>query len=108
MNSALTHFRSLLNSPNSRSWKLVPSPPSASYSDLSLGNGSGKGKGKELLNGVGPVEPGGVQVHRKIGKGADVVRAVAEVLVGDNVDLEAFKAVLQTAEVRSGCAYRIL
>lgn len=43
-------------------------------------------------------------MHRRTSKGADIVRAVTEVAVGEGVDLESFKAVLQTPEVRSACA----
>jgi hypothetical protein len=79
---------------------------SVSYADsLSLANGKSKGKGKELLNGIGAVESSGVHVHRRAEKGADVVRAVTEVPVGECVDLESFKAVLQTPEVRSACEW---
>ncbi|SCZ93898.1 BZ3500_MvSof-1268-A1-R1_Chr6-3g08965 [Microbotryum saponariae] len=114
LDAALSHFRSLLASSSSRSWKplqLSHASTSASSTSTSLDsatssglNGSvakGKGKAKELLNGIGSVELGNVRVHRRTAKGADVVRAMTEINVADGVDLSSFKAVLQTPEVRS-------
>lgn len=102
LDEAVTHFKSLLSSSNSRSWKPLQPTTSLSYGDsLSLANN--KGKAKELLNGLGIVDVPTVQVHRKSGKGADIVRAVTEIAVGDGVDLDSFKAVLRTPEIRSAC-----
>ncbi|SCV67425.1 BQ2448_5036 [Microbotryum intermedium] len=115
LDAALSHFRSLLASSSSRSWKPLQlshaSTSAASTNSISLDstsssglNGStenGKGKAKELLNGIGAVELGNVRVHRRTAKGADVVRATTEINVADGVDLNSFKAVLQTPEVRS-------
>ena len=64
-----------------------------------------------LVNGIGPVDATNVQVHKRSIKGqADVVRAIAEVpvlthpMTGEPlIDLESFKAVLQTVEVRNAC-----
>lgn len=59
------------------------------------------------MNGVGAVEQNKVQVHRRKDSkvGVDVVRAVCEVPFSPELggDLEAFKAVLLTPEVRSAC-----
>lgn len=102
LEEAVTHFKSLLSSSTSRSWKPLQPTTSLSYGDsVSLANN--KGKTKELLNAIGTVDVPTVQVHRKSGKGADIVRAVTEIAVGDGVDLDSFKAVLRTPEIRNAC-----
>lgn len=115
LDSALTQFRTLLSTVNSRSWKPLPSTGGSSTSSSSSpfadpSSRNSKGKGRELVNGIGSVDLPHVQVHKRAVKGqADVVRAVAELPASvnaageSNVDLESFKAVLQTSEVRGAC-----
>lgn len=107
LTTALSSFRTLLASSNSKSWKPLASSSSASLDATATGSGSSaaKGKAKELHNGFGPVEQNQVQVHKKQDKklGVDVVRAVTEIPVGDGLDLESAKAVLQINEVRGAC-----
>ena len=109
LSTSLHHFRQLLASSASRSWTpLNPSSPSTPAStpilDARSTSAALKGKAREFLHGLGAVEPGAVAVHKRAVKGApDVVRAVAEVGTTEGVDLDSFRAVLQTPEVRSAC-----
>lgn len=111
LSNALTSFRSLLSQHHSKSWK--PLSPSASASGDSSSSAANKGKSAgasaDLLNGIGAVEQNKVQVHRRKDSkvGVDVVRAVCEVPLSPELggDLEAFKAVLLTPEVRGACEF---
>lgn len=100
MTESVTHFKSLLADQARHHWKLIP-PSSTSI--LSDSHSLGKGKARELLNGIGVVEPSSVQVHCRTSRGGDVLRAVAEISVQDGVDLDIFKAILQTPDVREAC-----
>ncbi|KAI5475230.1 Lipid-binding START domain protein [Pseudohyphozyma bogoriensis] len=96
LNSAFTHFRHLLASSSSKSWKPLPSPSSSSSSASHSSNSKGKAKAGLVL------EPSSVVVHKKKGRHADIVRAVADVELGSEaVDLDRFRAVLAQDDVRS-------
>jgi hypothetical protein len=96
LDDALAQLRSLLGS-SSKSWKPVASV--ATSSDLAA-----KGKARELANCVGVVDPSAVLVHRRAVKGKpDILRAVADVPVGEGVDPDNFRAVLQTSEISAAC-----
>jgi hypothetical protein len=96
LDDALSHLKSLLGS-TSNSWR--PVQPAVTSSDLSA-----KGKARELVNGIGVVDPSAVLVHRRSVKGKpDILRAVVDVPVNESVDPDNFKAVLQTPEVSAAC-----
>lgn len=95
---ALALFRSLLGSASSSAWRLVPSEPIAIRQATAAATG-GKGKGRAHD------EPIAVTVHRRTVKrsATEVLRATTEVVLPEHVDVESFKAVLQTPEVRQTC-----
>lgn len=100
LSSALHQFRSLLGSASSRAWK--PLLSSSTQSDSTSTNE--KGKARDFLDGLSAVEASQVVVHKRAVKGGpDVVRAVVEINTTEGVDLDSFKAVLQTPELRSQC-----
>ena len=107
MSSSLQQLRSLLGSSSSRSWKPLSGSPSASTPTIDSQQSTSaslKGKARDFLHGLSAAEPGTVAVHKRAVKGApDVLRAVAEVNTTEGVDLDSFRAVLQTPEVRSAC-----
>lgn len=106
--AALDQFRTLLASHASKSWKPLP-PISDSLNSSAQSHGKGKAK-DSFSNGIAPlVDPANdIVVHRRAGKGADVYRAVVEVTVKQGVDLDNFKAVLQTEAVRGACQSTII
>ncbi|TDL26649.1 hypothetical protein BD410DRAFT_530254 [Rickenella mellea] len=89
LNDALTSFRGHLTSAQSPTWKRVPIP--------SRENSTGKGKSR-----ASPLpDVGDVILHRKSTKAGDVYRAIVDVALGDELgDLEAWKSVLSTPELR--------
>ncbi|GAA5972951.1 hypothetical protein JCM21900_006489 [Sporobolomyces salmonicolor] len=138
LSAALSYFRRLVSTPHSRSWKPVLSPTSSSSatpnspnspnatstaaparasSDASSFVHAAKGKGRSLdaqaahlANGIGPLDPSQVRVHKRkgdkdLGTGVEIVRAVAEIPVAYSDDggevLELFRAVLGTPELRA-------
>ncbi|GAA5894812.1 hypothetical protein JCM5296_007589 [Sporobolomyces johnsonii] len=137
LSAALSYFRHLVSTPHSRSWKPVLSPTSSSSaspnspnatstaapahartaSDTASFLNAAKGKGRSfdsqaanLANGIGPLDPSQVRVHRRkgdkdLGAGVEIVRAVAEIPVAYSDDggevLELFRAVLGTPELRA-------
>lgn len=135
LESALAHLQSLLTNPHSKSWKPVsvpatsssPSPdPTLATAAASLSSTSTststeptasnglEGKGTSdvgpspgpFVNGLAPLDPSQVRVHRQFdsARNADMVRAVAEVACDPDaaspIDLDAVRAVLSTPEIR--------
>lgn len=98
LSASVNQAKLLLASYDSPSWKLVPTSPPTFNNPT-----------REILNGISPIES--VQVHKRRGamtvrgghSNVDVLRATTEMSVSDGVDLDNFKAVLQTPELRSVC-----
>ncbi|KAK4055962.1 hypothetical protein OIO90_002955 [Microbotryomycetes sp. JL221] len=129
LTTALTQFRSLLATQASRQWKALPSSSSSSLSTSSSStpsstsstavpqshavttidtstapnSASGAATTTTFKHGISQLEPHQVTVHKRSDKGvADVVRATAVIAVQqDQLDLDLFRAVLQTPELRS-------
>lgn len=87
LEAAITAFKSHLSTSQ---WQAIP--PNAPREPIS----------DEIVNGV--QLPARVSVYRKPTKAGDVVRAQADVLVEEPVNLSAFAALLQSPEARSHCA----
>jgi hypothetical protein len=83
-------------------WKQLPPNINPNQSEATS-SGKTKGKAADLLNDIGPVDFSTVQVHKRADKGPDILRATVEVSIGEGCDLENWKAVLKTPEVRSAC-----
>lgn len=91
LNDALTTFRNLLTSGQSTSWKRVPVATREN-------SGSGdKAKARALVKPEGK----NVSLHRRSTKSGDVYRVILDVPADEEVvDLDAWKAVLVTPELR--------
>ena len=102
LNDALLAFKSHLTTQSSN-WKRIPLPPSSRESSSGTTNSVGaaansvaKGKGKARLDAAK-----GASVHRRSTKSGDVYRVVTEFPATEGLlDLEAWKAVLATPELR--------
>ena len=91
LNDALTSFRNHLTSTQSSSWKRVPL---AARENSSSGS---KGKARAIFKPEGK----DVSIHRKSTKAGDVYRVILDIPADDEiVDLDAWKAVLFTPELR--------
>ena len=110
LNAAIDAYRSLASSANSKSWKRLPAiEPNGLPRSAASGNSAyyGKGKGRDAKAGTGIGQLGSIVVHRKSAKGADIVRATAELQVFERADIQDFKAVLHTPEIRANCQYSL-
>ena len=91
LNDAVTAFRNHLNAAQSSSWKRIPLPVRKDSS------GSDKGKKRAALR---PDERD-VAVYRRSTKSGDVHRIILDVpATEDTADLEAWRSVLATPELR--------
>jgi hypothetical protein len=103
LESALQHFKKLHDSQNSKHWQIVPpssTQPNHSRSQFSQSQPLNHHH-HQFLNGLAPIDLSNVQVHRRKLDGSSVVRAISDLSIDPTrVDIDHFKAVLQTAEVR--------
>lgn len=100
LSEALEEFKSLYSSSQSTHWKPIPST-SAQLNSHTPFSDSKPTNPRELLNGIGPIDFTNVQIHRKKSEGAMVVRAMSEIwLDTSRVNVEDFKAILNTPEIR--------
>ncbi|WAQ81703.1 hypothetical protein PtA15_2A14 [Puccinia triticina] len=102
LDSALQHFKKLVDSHHSKHWQLVPptsTQPNHSRSQFSQTQQANPHH--QFLNGLAPIDFSNVQVHRRKLDGSSVVRAICDLSIDPTrFDIDDFKAVLQTAEVR--------
>ncbi|KAA1125021.1 hypothetical protein PGTUg99_000008 [Puccinia graminis f. sp. tritici] len=102
LDSALQHFKKLVDSHHSKHWQLVP--PNSTQSNHSRSQFTQNQQANphhQFLNGLAPIDFSNVQVHRRKLDGSSVVRAICDLSIDPSrFDIDHFKAVLQTAEVR--------
>ncbi|EGG01175.1 uncharacterized protein MELLADRAFT_111233 [Melampsora larici-populina 98AG31] len=99
LNQALTEFKSLLSSNQSKHWK--PIPPTATQLNSHTPFSESKPNPREFLNGIGPLDFANVQIHRKKSDGQIVVRAISDLWIDQSkLDIDDFKSILNIPEIR--------
>ncbi|KAH9823570.1 hypothetical protein DFH28DRAFT_1173297 [Melampsora americana] len=110
LNDALTEFKTLLSSSTSKHWKSIPSTttttttttnPTTNQINSHSSFSESKPNPREWLNGSGPIEVSNLQIHRKKSDGPMVIRAISDLWIDSTrLDLDDFKAILNTPEIR--------